>query len=172
MIRIFLLALTLLFLATSIVRADFSDGVFAYLKGDFDSAHATLRPLAETADHGLAQYWMGVMYLQGQGVEQSYEEAAKWLRKASEKSVPQAQHKLANLYMKGLGVPRDYEYAYAWYRTAAASEHKLSINMVDKAKEYLSAEELKEANKLSAEFISKFGLETEQKAAATQTGNR
>lgn len=171
MIRIFLIAVILSFLATSIVRADFNDGVVAYLKGDYDNAYATLRPLAGSADHGLAQYWMGIMYLQGQGVEQSYEEAAKWLRKASEKSVPQAQHKLANLYMKGLGVPRDYEYAYAWYRTAAASEHKLSINAIDKAKRNLSAEELKEADKLSIEFISKFHQEEEDKTEGKQAGS-
>ncbi len=153
----FLASLLLLLVSISPAQADFNDGVVAYLMGKYDRAFAIMRPLAGSADHGYAQYYIGMMYFQGQGVEHNYEEAGKWFRKASKHNIPNAQYKLANLYMKGFGVPRDYEYAYAWYRTGAAHHHKLSINALNAARQNLSVEELKQAENLAVEFISKFG---------------
>ena len=137
--------------------ADFNDGVYAYSIGEYRKAYNTMRSLSETSDHGLAQYYLAMMYFRGDGVEQSYEEAAKWFRKAAEQRVKQAQYQLGQFYMNGRGLPRDYEYAYAWYRVGAEHKHKKSIDALDAAKSNLSDEELKEAEKLSREFIKKFG---------------
>ena len=151
---LFILLFTLI---TSPARADFNDGVVAYLQGDYDKAFTTMQSLAETSDHGFAQYYIAMMYMKGQGVEQDYKNAGKWFRKASEKNIPQAQYKLGNLYFKGRGVPKDYEYAYVWFSVGAAHEHKLSIDAINKAKTKLSDEELKEANKLIATYVKKYG---------------
>ena len=151
---LFILLFTLI---TSPARADFNDGVVAYLQGDYDKAFTTMQSLAETSDHGFAQYYIAMMYMKGQGVEQDYKNAGKWFRKASEKNIPQAQYKLGNLYFKGRGVPKDYEYAYVWFSVGAAHEHKLSINAINKAKTKLSDEELKEADKLIATYVKKYG---------------
>ena len=43
-------------------RADFNDGVIAYVMNDYEKAFTTMQSLAETSDHGYAQYYMGVMY--------------------------------------------------------------------------------------------------------------
>ncbi len=147
----------ILSLITSLARADFNNGIVAYTMGDYDKAFTTMQSLAETSDHGYAQYWMGMMYMKGQGVEQDYKLAGEWFRKASEKSIPQAQHKLGNLYFKGRGVPKDYEYAYVWFSVGAAHEHKLSVNAINKAKEKLSEEELGEADKLIAKYVKQYG---------------
>ena len=147
----------LLLLTTQTTRADFNDGVVAYLMGDYETAYNTMISLAATSEDGLSQYYLGVMYLKGQGVEQNFEEAAKWLRQASEKSLPQAQYKLANLYTEGKGVPRDYEFAYVWYSVGVAHQHALSMNAVDGAREKLSADELAAAEKLITEYIEKYG---------------
>ncbi|NNL99272.1 MAG: sel1 repeat family protein, partial [Gammaproteobacteria bacterium] len=104
-----------LLLFSSHVAADFNDGVYALLTGEYDTALQHLVPLAETSDHAYAQYFLGRMYDRGQGVEQDYNVAAKWYRKASEKGVADAQYRLGNLYTEGTGVPRDLEYAYGWY---------------------------------------------------------
>jgi len=150
--------LVLLFsLFTFPAQADFNEGVITYLMGDYDKAFTTMQSLAETSDHGLAQYYMGMMYMKGQGVEQNNKKAGEWFRKASEKSVPQAQYKLGDLYFKGRGVPKDYEYAYVWFSVGAAHEHKLSINAINKAKEKLSKEELKEADKLITKYVTQYG---------------
>ncbi len=159
----------LLLMSTQAVRADFSDGVVAYLMGDYETAYNTMMSLSETSEDGLPQYYLGVMYMKGQGVEQDFEEAGNWLRKASEYSLPQAQYKLANLYKEGKGVPQDYEYAYVWYSVGAAHEHKLSVNAINGAKEKLSEDELSEAKKLRAKYIEKYGpKEEESKNIGTQ----
>ena len=142
---------------TTTVRADFNDGVVAYLMADYEKAFTTMQSLAETSDHGYAQYYMGMMYLKGQGVDQDYEAAGNWFRKASEKNIPQAQHKLGELYFKGRGVPKDYEYSYIWYSVGASHKHKLSEKSIKKAKDKLSDEELKEANKVIVTYIKKYG---------------
>ena len=95
--------------------------------------------------------------MKGQGVEQDYEEASKWLRKASENRLPNAQYKLANLYAQGKGVPKDYEFAYIWYSVGASHNHQLSMNALDKAKSNLSEEEYNEAQKVIADYIKKYG---------------
>ena len=144
-------------IVTTTLRADFNDGVVAYLMADYEKAFTTMQSLAETSDHGYAQYYMAMMYLKGQGVDQDYKSASDWFRKASEKNIPQAQFKLAELYFKGRGVPKDYEYAYIWYSVGASHKHELSVSAVKKAKKKLSDDELKEADKVIVTYIQKYG---------------
>ena len=47
------------------------------------------------------------MYSEGRGVEQDYEEAVKWYRKAAEAEHAQAQAILGFIYFKGQGVEQD-----------------------------------------------------------------
>lgn len=155
--KINILLVLLFSLFTSTVHADFNDGVVTYLMGDYDKAFTTMQSLAETSDHGYAQYYLGMMYMKGQGVEQDYKLAGQWFRKASEKSIPQAQYKLGNLYYKGKGVPKDYEFAYVWFSVGATHKHNLSVGAVNKAKEKLSEDELKEADKLIAKYSKQYG---------------
>ena len=153
------LILFLCLFISSPLRADFNDGVVAYLMGQYNKAYSTMRSLAESIDHTYAQYYVGMMHLKGQGVEQDYKEAGVWFRKASEQRIPQAQFKLGSLYMNGQGLPQDYEFAYSWFRVAAIHGHKKSIEAMPGAREKLSKEEMKEAEKLSLEFIRKYGPE-------------
>jgi TPR repeat protein len=150
------------------VRADFNDGVVAYLMGDYETAYNTMISIAKTNETDpLPQYYLGVMYMKGQGVEQNYEEAGKWLRKAAENRLPQAQYKLANLYTEGKGVPKDFESAYIWYSVAAVHKHQLSINAVDPARGKLSEEEYKAAEKILTEYVEKYGPKKEEEQQVT-----
>lgn len=139
------------------VKADFNAGVIAYLMGEYDKAFTTMQSLAETADHGYAQYYLGMMYLKGQGARQDVDEAAKWLRSSAEHGIPQAQYNLAKLYMKGKGVPRDYERAYIWYKTGASHKHAASVSGVETARNNLNEEQLAEAENQSRKYIEKYG---------------
>ena len=152
-----LLLLLLIYAMSNAVRADFNDGVIAYVMNDYEKAFTTMQSLAETSDHGYAQYYMGVMYSKGQGVNQDYKTASDWFRKASEKAIPQAQYRLGELYFKGRGVPKDFESAYIWFSVGASHTHKLSVSAVQKAKTKLSSDELKEADKVIATYIKRFG---------------
>ena len=155
--KISLIFALLIFGLPSLARADFNDGVVAYTMQDFDKAFPIFQSLAETSDHAMAQYWLGMMYLKGQGVQQDYEKAGEWFLKAAEHGVPQAQYKLAELYYRGNGLPKDYESAYIWYKVGASHNHELSLNAVDKAMNKLSSEELSEADKVVNDYVVKYG---------------
>jgi len=80
------------------------------------------RKAAEQGD-ARAQFKLGEMYDNGEGVPQDYAEAMKWWRKAAEQGVPEAQHNLGVMYDNGRGVPQDYAEAMQWYRKAAKQGH-------------------------------------------------
>ena len=138
-------------------RADFNDGVLALMTGDNDKALKTFVPLAETADHAYAQYFLGRMYAEGRGVETNHEEAAKWFRKAAEKGVQDAQYRLGGCYERGEGVPKDMEYAYGWYSVAAHIGNPKAAEALKTVASKLSDTERKSADELSAEMIRKYG---------------
>ena len=67
----------------------------------------------------LAQYGLGYMYYEGQGVPQDYEEAVKWYRLAAEQGDAEAQCGLGEMYYGGEGVPQDYAEAIRLWKLAA-----------------------------------------------------
>ena len=66
-----------------------------------------------------AQYNLGVMYTQGQGVAQDYAAAVSWYRKAADQGNAEAQNNLGAMYVNGQGVAKDLAAAISWYRKAA-----------------------------------------------------
>jgi len=79
----FLLSLTFLFLfsgSSVVFGGDFEDdwnATIAYERQDYKTAHRLWLPLAEQGD-ALAQYNLGLMYSNGQGVLQDYALAHMW----------------------------------------------------------------------------------------------
>ena len=138
-------------------HADFNDGVVALMMGDYEKAVQILMPLAETADHAYAQYFVGRMYAGGQGLEQDYDAAAKWYRKAAEKGVGEAQYRLGKLYQQGRGVPKDIEYAYGWYSVAAHLGNPKAKDAQQVSAQKLSDTEMAAAKELSQDLINKYG---------------
>jgi len=63
--------------------ADFNKGLTAAQNGDFATALKEWKPLAEKGD-AVAQYNLGQMYRNGDGVPQDYTEAVRWWRLAAE----------------------------------------------------------------------------------------
>lgn len=90
----------------------------AYQAGDYETAYRELLPMAEQGD-AVAQYSLGVMYENGQGLPQDYVEAVRWYRLAAEQELYLAQNNLGVMYYEGRGVPQDYTEAFEWYRLAA-----------------------------------------------------
>ena len=72
-----------------------------------------LRLAAEQGD-AVAQSTLGVMYANGQGVPQDYQEAVRWGRRAAEQGNADAQIFLGGMYYKGSG-SEDYQEAQAQY---------------------------------------------------------
>ena len=92
----FLLSLTFLFLfsGSSVAFFDsYNDGLDAYEKGDYKTAHRIFLKLAKK---GLAeaQHNLGVMHAKGRGVPQDHKEALKWYRLVAEQGDAEAQRSL------------------------------------------------------------------------------
>lgn len=132
-------------------------GVGAYDRGDYPAALIEFRPLAEQG-YRLAQYTLGLMYAQGQGVPQDYNEAVKWFGRAAVQGVPQAQFELGMLYTRGLGVPQDYVLAHAWINLAAASADPADARYYaierDALAAVMTAEQLATAQRVASESVA------------------
>ena len=61
--------------------SDFDQGTAAYNQGNFETALKERLPIADRG-YAEAQYWVGVLYLKGQGVEKNTRVAREWLKKA------------------------------------------------------------------------------------------
>ena len=155
---------------SSVAHADFNDGVFAYANGDYEKAWQTMMPMAQNSKHPYAQYYLGVMFAKGQGVEQDEKEASQWYLKAAKQGVKEAQFRLAQMYSKGKGVPQDHEAAYAWYKVATHLSHKKSKLALEPAREKLTDEQFAAAQQLADDYIDKYGEAPElgKKSQATK----
>src|SRR5205823_4000343 len=114
------LSVVMIFLASfaAPVSADYDAGMSAYKQGNYATALAELRPLAENGS-ALAQVALGVMYTNGQGVPQDFKEALRWYRLAANEENGGAQFNIGVMYANGKGVPQDFKEALRWYRLAA-----------------------------------------------------
>jgi len=65
--------------------AAYNEGVAAYNEGDYQKAIQKFKPLAEQG-HAIAQYSLGLMYDDGQGVPQDYVQAHKWYNLSAARS--------------------------------------------------------------------------------------
>ncbi len=89
----------------------------------------TPQALIERAGAGdaRARCALGLLYLRGQGVEQSDAEAARWIRLAADQGLASAQYELARMYEQGRGVPGDEPWeALRWLFAAARQGHALA----------------------------------------------
>lgn len=85
---------------------------------DYATALNELLPLAKQGNP-YAQYTIGNMYADGQGVSQNDNEAARWWRLAADQGEAHAQFNLGNAYREGRGVPSDEKEALHWWHSAA-----------------------------------------------------
>jgi TPR repeat protein len=86
---------------------DYEDGTAAFDRGDYAIALKKLHPLAEQGN-ALAQNSLGLMYVEGKGVSQDYDEAIRWFRKAADQGLAKAQTNLGWMYVEGESVSQDY----------------------------------------------------------------
>ena len=109
-----------------------------------------------------AQYNLGIMYAEGQGVVRDYAVAVEWYRKAAEQGVAAAQFNLGLMYAKGRGVPQDYAAAHKWLNLAASRFPASGWNQRDsavKAREaiatLMTSAQIAEAQRLAREWKPK-----------------
>ena len=80
-------------------------------KKDYKTALGVLRPMAEKGSRG-AQYHLGLMYLDGEGVPQDHKKAAELFQKASDQGGKHSTYNLALLYARGEGRTKRYSQSF------------------------------------------------------------
>jgi len=110
---------------TQLVAQDFEEGLAAAEAGDFLTTLQEWEPLAGSGDPR-AQFGLGFMYDNGQGLPQDDIEALKWYHLAAEQGHSDAQLNLGAMYRNGRGVPENFILAAEWYRIAAKQGHPLA----------------------------------------------
>ena len=97
-----------------------SNNVFAcYDENLSDSANFNQCTAEAKQGDATAQFNLGWMYRQGQGVTQDDKAAVIWYTKAAEQGHARAQYNLGNMYRQGRGVAQDDKTAVIWYTKAA-----------------------------------------------------
>ena len=78
--------------------------------------------LAAVQGDAFAQFNLGAMYYEGQGVERNYQEALDWFRQAADQGDQKAQVNLGVMYAQAQGVPQNYVEAYKWFSVVALDQ--------------------------------------------------
>ena len=109
------------------------------------------------ADQGIAvaQYKLGLMSYQGQGMPRDYQEAAQWCRLAAEQGHAGAQVLLGTMYHLGQGIPRDDVLAHMWVTLAAAHGIAVAVKWRDLFEKSMTPAQLAQAQRLAREWKPK-----------------
>jgi uncharacterized protein len=111
---LFVVVLMILSVAAAMAADTLEDAVAAYRKANYATA---LRIYRSMADRGLAiaQFNVGLMYDNGQGVSKDEVQAMKWYRLAADQGRSDAQYQLGHLYYR----QDNYAEAAKWFHLAA-----------------------------------------------------
>jgi len=167
MIRFAILALVgLLVIAPGLaVAQDLDKGFEAARSGDYATALAELRPLAEQGNAD-AQYSLANLYRDGHGVPPNDEQAAAWYRRAAEGGLWWAAFDLAMLYWSGslaaetdVGTPDEaLVRVHMWLGIAAAREIvgcvELSAPMRNMVAASMTAQQIAQAEDLTRAWLA------------------
>ena len=145
---LFLLAEVLfgLILLTAPVRADFDSGLMAYASGDFDTAAREFSILAKGGDKE-GQYYMGLLYEEGQGVARQFDSAEKCYTKAAKQGYLDAYFALGELYLHQPGNKKDRVSAYYWLEMAAKHGHPRGMDEFLRNQKAMTPDEISQAKK-------------------------
>lgn len=84
-------------------------------------AQQTLKAVQDKAQDGdgTAELELGLRYVKGSDGVKNVPLGVEWIKKAAERSIPQAEHEMGSLYLMGIGVPQSNVMAVEWFRRAA-----------------------------------------------------
>ncbi len=116
--KILFVLLWLAALAVPASAQNFKTGLDAYDRGDFATAIKEWQPLAERGD-ARAQFNLGVVLFNGQGIPHDPLKAVEWYRAAADQGYGPAQANLSFMYETGQGLLQNYIEAYKWSTLAA-----------------------------------------------------
>jgi len=74
-----------------------ADGIAAYDAGDYEKAYLLLYPLGAYQRNDEAQFYLGMIYFYGEGVEKNIEAAMGWWKKAMRSGHVDAAYRLSEI---------------------------------------------------------------------------
>ncbi len=125
----------------------------AYYRGEFKSAAGVFQAMAEQGNPR-AQFFLGEMYLNGNGVARDYAQALKWARASAEQKNADAQYTLGGMYESGKGVPQDYVQARMWYGLSASSGDEQAIRKKAALETSMTAAQIEQSRLQEQEWIT------------------
>jgi len=134
-------------------------GIPNYIKPDAVHAYEMFNYAATYFGDPDAQYHLGRMYLDGQGVGKNAKQAVRWLFAAANKGQYQAQAVFGALLFKGQSVARDAVRGLMWLilaRDTAAPEETWITDLYDAASKQAAADELDAASTMASRSRSRF----------------
>ena len=111
----------------------FESALKYYQEGDYPAAFRLFKKAAEQGQAN-AQYNLGLMYYNGEGVTRDLKQAVYWYQKAAEQGDASAQNNLGVMYGEGEGVTRDAKQAVYWFEKAAEqgdAEAQRILNLIN-----------------------------------------
>ena len=134
--------------------ADYQAGMDAYNRGDYATALREWRPLAERGDPS-AQFRLGSLYENGDGVPRDFATARQWYEKAAAQGDAKAQFYLGIQSAYGEGGPLDLVQAHMWYSLAAGNGNAHAPGYRDDLARQMTPAQLTEARKRAREWKPK-----------------
>lgn len=102
--------------------AAFESGMNALLEGHYAKAFCQWEPLANQG-YAEAQYNMGWLYANGNGMNVDMQEATRWWGLAAEQGHADAQFAIGLAFTTGEGLGKDFKEASHWFLKAARQGH-------------------------------------------------
>lgn len=149
-----LLALLIMWVASTVVWADFELATKVYKDGDFKAALSEFRNLAQGGDPR-SMYNLGNMHRKGEGTPVDMESAAQLYQTAAERGHPLAQNALGIMFATGQGVEPDDIEAYAWFTVSALQGNLEAKKNIERARGSLS-----ESRQASGEALARLYFES------------
>ncbi len=111
-----------------------------------------LRKRAEQGD-AEAQFMLGTLYRNGDGVLQNDTQAVEWFQRAANQGYVRALSALGSSYWAGRGVRQDYSQAYFWYELALAKGDQNSKSLLEGISTQLTREQVTNARQQAEAWL-------------------
>jgi localization factor PodJL len=90
--------------------------------------------VAAAKGNPIAQYMIGIRYIDGRGVTADPKMGSQWMERAARSGLAPAQYRLGTMYERGVGVTADIDTARSWYLAAAErgnikAMHNLAVSV-------------------------------------------
>jgi TPR repeat protein len=145
-LRLAALSIVVALSGSMVAAQDIYKGSAAYVTGDYTTALKEFLPLADQGNV-IAQYNLGNMYSDGQGVPKDDAEAVRWYRLAADQGYANAQYNLGFMYKNGTGVLKDLTTAYMWWNIASENGHEGTQINRDNIEKEMTPEQIADATK-------------------------